>query len=87
MKKLIVYLVPLLLPFVIYGIYVLMARAGMVKGPPSTPWVTLFGAALVLLLVAVGVLALTGGADPGTEYAPPRVIDGEIRSGTFREDE
>lgn len=86
MKKLIIYLVPFLLPFVIYGFYILLARAGVVRRPLTTPWVMLFGAGLLLMVVGVGVLALTGGAEPDAAYTPPRVENGEIRSGTFQDD-
>jgi hypothetical protein len=87
MKKLLVYLVPFLLPFVIYGVYVLLARAGIVKGQPSKPYIWLLIAGLVLSIVTVGVLALTSGAEPGAQYTPPRFENGELKSGTFRESE
>lgn len=87
MKKLLIYLVPFLIPFVVYGVYVLLARAGIVKGQPSTPWVWLLAIGLVLCVVTVSILAVTGGAEPGTQYTPPRFENGELKSGTFRDSE
>jgi hypothetical protein len=86
-KKLLIYVVPFLLPFVVYGIYVLLARRGIVRPLRSGPWVWLLVAGFVLCLLTVGVLAVTGGSEPGREYVPPHVEDGQIKPGTFRQSE
>lgn len=79
------YLLPIILPFVIYGVWLAFARykarkAGEVGGPEwrDAPWTWLMIASASLVGVGFVVLALQGGAPPGSTYHPPEYIDGEI---------
>ena len=87
LNKLLVYLVPFLLPFVIYGIYLVLARKGKVADIARGPWLVLIAAGFVLLLITIGFLALTGGGGTDDEYIPPRVEDGVLKPGEFRDRE
>lgn len=82
------YVLPLVLPFVIYGVWLLLARrkartAGGEEAPEwrDAPWTWLFVAGAALVAVGLVGLALTGGAPPGGEYVPPKYIDGEVVPG------
>lgn len=81
MRRYIVYVVPFLLPFVLYGIYWLIAKRRAAKGKTMVPWVMLLGAGLVLSVGTAATLALTTGSAPDTIYVPPHVKDGVIVPG------
>lgn len=84
MKKLLIYAIPFLLPFVLYGIYFLLAKRGIVRSWPAKQVAWLMAAGLGLSMLTAGFFAVTDGARPGTEYTPPRVENGEIKSSEFR---
>lgn len=86
LKKLIVYAIPFLIPFLLFVLYWLLARKGALPGPRSQLWLWLSVAGICLILLTAGVLAVTSGADPGSSYTPPRVEDGVLKDGEFRED-
>jgi peptidoglycan/LPS O-acetylase OafA/YrhL len=79
------YLLPIILPFVIYGLWLAFARykarkAGEEGGPEwrDAPWTWLMIASAGLVAAGFVVLALQGGTSPDTTYYPPQYIDGEI---------
>ncbi|MEO1016406.1 MAG: DUF6111 family protein [Pseudomonadota bacterium] len=75
------YLLPFLLPFLAYGLYVLMSR----HARELTSW-PLFTLTLSGLLLSAGSLvfwALVDGSEPGGTYVPPAYEDGEIVPGRF----
>lgn len=80
MSRLIVHLLPLLLPFLLYGLYIWHVKRSGRDGPEATPWFWL--AAIGLALVILGFLGwdLFGGGDLG-DYAPARFEDGRIVPG------
>jgi hypothetical protein len=73
-----------LLPFMVYGAYMLVATGGQTdqlwKGAPIV-WLLIVG--LVLLIVTIGAIISFSGWAPGGVYQPPRIEDGVIRPGTF----
>ena len=82
------YVLPIVLPFVIYGVWLALARrkarpAGAAATPDwrDAPWVWLLIAGGGLVAVSLVALALTGGNPPGETYIPPHLIDGEIVPG------
>lgn len=85
LKKLLTVVLPLLLPFLLYAVYMLLARrkatlAGEGRLPrwQEAPW-TLIVVAGIGLMGAILVMArLMSGAEPGAEITPPRFVDGEV---------
>lgn len=82
-------IVPLLLPTLLYLLYVFVVRprfAGPQGQPPAEPvipwlWLAVIGG--VLAIVAFFALAQFDDAPPGSRYEPARVIDGRIEPGHF----
>lgn len=82
------YLLPLLLPFIAYGAWVMLVRwrtrrAGETGGPEwrDAPWTWLFIAGLGLMVIGFAVFGHLGRSPPDSAYTPARVIDGEIVPG------
>ena len=75
---------PLILPTVLYLLYVRVAKrqAPSSPGQPSwwreLPWLWLLAAGVALVAVCLVGLALFSGAPPGSAYRPARLIDGKI---------
>ncbi|WP_416897286.1 MAG: DUF6111 family protein [Minwuia sp.] len=84
LKKLIVYIVPFSIPFILYGLYWLLARRRASRGQSLSTWLWLLVSGVLLCVLTAGVLALTGGHEPGGQYIPPRVEDGVLKPGEFR---
>ena len=83
-RKLLLYILPFVLPFVLYGLYTWIARLrAAATGRPvvaleETPWLWLIAAGVGLFVVTLVAFSLfTGSGIEGT-YVPPRMIDGEI---------
>ncbi len=79
-------LLPILLPFIIF----FMWRAlGLGKSVPQwfedLPWVTLLTSGVVLAGLTLITWTLLDRAPAGSEYMPPRVEDGMIVPGGFKE--
>ena len=79
------YVLPLLVPFVIYGAWLALARnkarrAGADAVPEwrEAPWTWLLIAGLGLLIASLVGLAVQGGDPLGKTYVAPQFIDGEI---------
>ena len=51
MSRLIVHLLPLLLPFLLYGLYIWHVKRSGKDGPEATPWFWLAAVGLVLTVV------------------------------------
>ncbi len=82
------YLLPIALPFIIYGVGLLLARrkarlAGA-DGVPEwrdAPLTWLLIASALLVAASFVALALTSGSPPGGTYVAPQYIDGVIVPG------
>ncbi len=75
--------VPILLPFLIYGIYMIVLRRRIAAGlapaeAARMPWLPLFFAGVVLMAAALFLVRVNTGLSPGTKIEPPRYIDGEV---------
>lgn len=73
-----------LLPFVLYAIYLLVTRSGVV-GAQSWPLRHLVSLALVALLLVIGSFAYFAhfsGAPPGSTYIPAHLENGKFVPGT-----
>ncbi len=82
------YLVPLLLPTVIYVLWMLYARfraravpEGEMPSWERTPWILLFGSGVVLAAGVLFTIAFITGGQPGDDYEPARLEDGRIVPG------
>ncbi|HBU98597.1 hypothetical protein [Thalassospira lucentensis] len=76
---------PLILPFVIYGIWLKFARAKAIREghdivPPWSkgPWLLLFGAGVALTAAILIYTALGTGASPDSVYHAPSLGDGGV---------
>ena len=71
-----------LLPFAVYGLYLLLLR--MRPPPPRTPWTALFIAGLSLFALSFIVWGFTDGAPVGgSVYVAPAWENGRIVPGHF----
>lgn len=79
-------LLPFLLPFIIF---ILWRALGLGKSVPQwfedLPWLTLLSSGVILAGVTLTTWTLLDRAPAGTEYVPPRVEDGKIIPGGFKE--
>ncbi len=88
MRQFLTIVIPLLLPTLLYFGYLSLVRrrsagGGATVASADIPWVWLAGAGVLLLAVTLLAVALFGGADPGSHYEPPRMIDGQVQPGGF----
>ena len=87
MRTFLTKILPLLLPLVIYLIWLRRARRNALAtgaGMPvvrDAPWLWMVGAALAALAAGTVLFALSTGEEPGGVYIPPYVEDGEIVPG------
>lgn len=72
------YLLPLLLPFLIYLAWVALTRDRRPGWLDDTPWVPLATAGVALLTVSLFGWSLLSGDEPGARYQPPRFEDGRV---------
>ncbi len=79
---------PLLLPFAGYAVWLYFARrkaaliaSGTLPGWQNAPWTWLTVAGILLAAASVFALSLFGGARPGSHYVPPSYVDGEVVPG------
>ena len=78
-RKLLTVVLPLILPFLIYGIYLVLAQrkarlAGEGKLPrwQDAPWTWIILSGAVLLAATLVALRIYSGGEPGTKVEPPR---------------
>jgi Family of unknown function (DUF6111) len=89
MRRLLTILIPLLLPTLLYFGYIWFGRQRAAPSPSAAPsardvpWLWLGIAGLLLLAVTLVASALYGGAEPGSHYEPPQLIDGQVQPGGF----
>jgi hypothetical protein len=86
------YVLPLVLPAVLYLGWVMVVRrrgqtveeslAALRQGP----WFWLALAGFVLMAAGLAVFGLTSGSRPDADYAPPRYEDGKVVPGGFGKD-
>ncbi|MFQ5785766.1 MAG: DUF6111 family protein [Alphaproteobacteria bacterium] len=81
------YLLPLLLPFAVYGVWLYFARRQSQRagaaGPAwrDAPWTWLLIAGVGLVIVGFIVLGAIVEGPPDATYIPPHMVDGEIVPG------
>jgi hypothetical protein len=84
LRVLLQYLLPLLLPFLIYAAYVALAHGRLPNwlGLSDRHWIVLGSAAVALLAISLVTWSVMTGAPPEETYIPPRIEDGRIVPGT-----
>jgi Family of unknown function (DUF6111) len=84
LRVLLQYLVPLLLPFAVYAVYLLLTehRQPDWLGLDGRQWLLLGGAGLTLVAISMVTWSLLSGAPPSEKYIPPHLEDGRIVPGT-----
>lgn len=82
MSRIIVNILPVLLPFLIYGLYLWHAKRTGQAHPERTPWFWLAVAGIILVILAFIVSGLVGESGPGN-YSPAHLEGGRIVPGVI----
>jgi Family of unknown function (DUF6111) len=72
------YLLPLLLPVLVYLAYVGLARGWTPGWLDQTPWIALTAGGLALLAASLTTWSLLSGAPPEEVYVPPHLEYGRV---------
>lgn len=73
----------LILPFLLYGLYLWQVKRSGKDGPEATPWFWLSMTGLILLIGSFVAYGLTG-EHGGSSYTPARWQDGVIQPGNVQ---
>lgn len=91
MSRKFLYILPLVLPFVLYGLYAWWARrqarragVGGAAVWEDAPWMRLASAGILLFIAALVATALLGGDSIEGTYVAPHMVDGKIVPGEVR---
>ena len=84
LRFLLQYLLPLLLPFLVYAAYVALAQGRLPDwlGLDERQWLILGGTGMALMVISLVTWSLLTGSPPEETYIPPRLEDGRIIPGT-----
>ena len=77
LRILLQYLLPLLLPFLVYLAYVALTR-GRASWLEDAPWLYLAAAGVALMAASLLTWGLMSGAPADHVYVPPRFEDGRV---------
>lgn len=84
MRAFIEVIVPLLLPALLYWLYLKMQeRRGVTVREVPLSWLAVAGVLLLIIVLGAGWLA--GKEPPSGKYIPPHVVDGVVVPGHFEE--
>ncbi len=83
LRVLLHYLLPLVLPTLLYVSYVYLTDGVTPGWIARAPWAWLLGAGAALVCVSLITWGLIGGADPASVYVPPHIEDGRVVPGRF----
>jgi hypothetical protein len=72
------YLLPLLLPLLVYSAYVALSRGWTPGWLDQAPWVALTAGGVALLAVSLATWSLLSGSPPEEVYVPPHLEDGRV---------
>ena len=82
LRILLQYLLPLLLPFLVYLAYVALTRGRAAGWLDDAPWLHLAAAGVVLMAASLLTWGMMSGAPIDQVYIPPRFEDGRVVPGT-----
>lgn len=83
MSRVLVELMPLALPFLLYGLYIWHLKRNGRDGPKVTPWFWLAAIGMTLVIAGMIVGGLIFGEAPG-QYVPARFENGKIMPGRVK---
>ncbi|MBT3330656.1 MAG: hypothetical protein HOK21_12585 [Rhodospirillaceae bacterium] len=85
LRKILFHLLPFLLPFIAYGLYLFATRRARQKGQAfdEAPWYWLFASGMLLLVISLVAVWFFSGDPAGGEYVAPHMQDGEMVPGKF----
>ena len=83
MRLLLQYVLPFLLPFLIYAAYVALTKHRAPRGLDldEKTWLVLGGAGLMLLTISLVTWTVLTGSPPDEIYVPPHLQDGRVVPG------
>jgi hypothetical protein len=83
-RVLLQYVLPLLLPFLVYAAYVRLAQGRLPDwlDLSDRQWLALGGAGLALMAISLVTWSLLSGSPPEETYIPPHLENGRIVPGT-----
>ena len=86
MIRILYHVIPFLIPFVIYALYVYMRKRELKPGETlhDTPWYWLIVTGMGLSIASVLAVWLFGSSPPGGQYEPARTVDGEVQRGKIQ---
>ncbi|MCG8692762.1 MAG: DUF6111 family protein [Minwuiales bacterium] len=84
LKKFLFTVIPMLVPFIIYGIYWIGAKRRQKIGVSDVPWTMLFTSGLALVVISLAFFGFTSGHEAGLDYSPARMEDGRVVPGETR---
>lgn len=78
--RFLVHILPLLLPFMLYGSYIWILKKREKEHPEwrEAPWFWLIASGLVLMIASFVIYALVADQPAGTPYQPARIEQGRI---------
>lgn len=83
MNRILLHALVMLLPFLLYGLYLWQVKRAGRDGPAVTPWFWLVLAGLILMSLSFGVAALLG-EHGGGQYVPARLENGRLIPGEVK---
>ena len=81
MLKILYHLLYFLTPFLVYFLWVILSNSNFTN--KKTFWVTLL--AILMFLLSLVFFRISDTSSKNLDYIPPKVIDGELNDGYFKE--
>ena len=81
MLKILYHLLYFLAPFLVYFLWVILSNSNFTN--KKTFWVTLL--AILMFLMSLVFFRISDTSSKNLDYIPPKVIDGELNDGYFKE--
>ena len=81
MLKILYHLLYFLAPFLVYFLWVILSNSNFTN--KKTFWVTLL--AILMFLISLVFFRISDTSSKNLDYIPPKVIDGELNDGYFKE--
>ena len=81
MLKILYHLLYFLIPFFVYFLWVILSNSKFTN--KKTFWVTII--AILMFLSSLVFFRLSDTSSKNLDYIPPKVIDGELKDGYFKE--
>ena len=83
-RVLLTLVLPLLLPAILYGAWLALARPRSASWQPL-PWLWSLAGGIILMIASLVLFGFEGREAPGTQYVPPRATGTEIAPGQFEQ--